>query len=67
MGLTSVSLGHAYEPVLDAVRHELDMGVNFQRSSVLEKETAEIFLSLLPQHDMIKLARSFTGGHPFYS
>lgn len=75
MGLTSVSLGHAYEPVLEGVKHELDKGVNFQRPSVLEKETAEKFLSLVPQHDMIKfakngsivttaavkLARSFTG------
>jgi glutamate-1-semialdehyde aminotransferase len=58
MGLTSVSLGHAYEPVLDAIRVELDKGVNFQRPSVLEKETAENFLSLVPQHDMIKFAKN---------
>ncbi len=58
MGLTSVSLGHAYEPVLDAVRSELENGVNFQRPSVLEKETAEKFLSLVPQHDMIKFAKN---------
>jgi glutamate-1-semialdehyde aminotransferase len=58
MGLTSVSLGHAYEPVIDAVRSELEKGVNFQRPSVLEKETAEKFLSLVPQHDMIKFAKN---------
>ncbi len=58
MGLTSVSLGHAYKPVLDAVSLELKNGVNFQRPSVLEKETAEKFLSLLPQHDMIKFAKN---------
>jgi glutamate-1-semialdehyde aminotransferase len=58
MGLTSVSLGHAYEPVLDAVRSEFEKGVNFQRPSVLEKETAEKFLSLVPQHDMIKFAKN---------
>lgn len=58
MGLTSVSLGHAYEPVLEAVKRELDKGVNFQRPSVLEKETAEKFLSLVPQHDMIKFAKN---------
>lgn len=58
MGLTSVSLGHAFEPVLDAVRSELEKGVNFQRPSVLEKETAENFLSLVPQHDMIKFAKN---------
>jgi len=58
MGLTSVSLGHAYEPVLEAVRKELERGVNFQRPSVLEKATAEKFLSLIPQHDMIKFAKN---------
>lgn len=58
MGLTSVSLGHAYEPVLDAVKKELDRGVNFQRPSVLEKEMAEQFLSLVPMHDMIKFAKN---------
>ncbi len=58
MGLTSVSLGHAYEPVLDAVKSELNKGVNFQRPSVLEKETAEKFLALVPQHDMIKFAKN---------
>jgi glutamate-1-semialdehyde aminotransferase len=58
MGLTSVSLGHAYEPVLDAVKIELEKGVNFQRPSFLEKETAENFLSLVPQHDMIKFAKN---------
>ena len=58
MGLTSVSLGHAYRPVLDSVNKELEKGVNFQRPSVLEKETAEKFLSLIPQHDMIKFAKN---------
>ena len=58
MGLTSVSLGHAYEPVLEVVKQELDKGVNFQRPSVLEKETAQKFLSLVPQHDMIKFAKN---------
>lgn len=58
MGLSSVSLGHAYEPVLERVRKELDRGVNFQRPSVLEREMAEEFLSLLPCHQMIKFAKN---------
>lgn len=58
MGLTSVSLGHAYPPVLDRVKVELDRGVNFQRPSVLELEMAERFLSLVPQHDMVKFAKN---------
>ena len=58
MGLTSVSLGHAYEPVLDAVKKELSRGVNFQRPSSLEMEMAEKFLSLVPSHQMIKFAKN---------
>jgi glutamate-1-semialdehyde aminotransferase/spore coat polysaccharide biosynthesis protein SpsF (cytidylyltransferase family) len=58
MGLTSISLGHAYKPVVDRIKEELDNGVNFQRPSILEKEMAETFLSLVPQHDMVKFAKN---------
>ncbi|MBA3656415.1 MAG: glutamate-1-semialdehyde 2,1-aminomutase [Gemmatimonadaceae bacterium] len=58
MGLTSVSLGHAYKPVLDRVKRELDRGVNFQRPSVLELEMAQRFVALVPQHDMVKFAKN---------
>lgn len=58
MGLTSVSLGHAYEPIINAVKAELDNGVNFQRPSYLEKEVAEKFLSIVPGHDMIKFSKN---------
>ena len=58
MGLTAVSLGHAYEPVLERVRQELEKGVNFSRPSVIEREMAERFLALVPQHDMIKYAKN---------
>jgi len=58
MGLTSVSLGHAYEPVLRRVNEQLRLGVNFQRPAEIELETAEKFLSLVPQHQMIKFAKN---------
>lgn len=58
MGLTSVSLGHAFEPVVDAVKKELELGVNFQRPSYIELEMAEKFLSHVPQHDMIKFSKN---------
>jgi glutamate-1-semialdehyde aminotransferase len=58
MGLTSVSLGHAFEPVLARVRAALELGVNFQRPSVLELETADRLLGLVPGHDMIKFAKN---------
>ena len=58
MGLTSVSLGHAYEPIINRIKLELDKGVNFMRPSIIEGEMAEKFLSLVPQHDMIKFAKN---------
>lgn len=58
MGLASISLGHAYEPVLEAVKLELDKGVNFQRPSYIEREMAEAFLEVLPMHDMVKFAKN---------
>ncbi|MFA6238849.1 MAG: glutamate-1-semialdehyde 2,1-aminomutase [Bacteriovorax sp.] len=58
MGLTSISLGHAYEPVIKRVKEELDKGVNFQRPSYIELEIAEKFLELIPCHQMIKFAKN---------
>ena len=58
MGLSSVSLGHAYPDVIKRVNEELIKGVNFQRPSLIELEMAEKFLSLVPQHEMIKFSKN---------
>ncbi len=58
MGLTSISLGHAFPSVLNKVKAELDKGVNFQRPSYIEREAAETFLSLIPQHQMVKFCKN---------
>ena len=58
MGLTSVGLGHAYEPVVRRVADELSRGVNFQRPSILELQYAEAFLAQVPGHDMVKFAKN---------
>lgn len=58
MGLTSVSLGHAYPPVIKRVKEELERGINFQRPSPIELEMAEKFLSLIPAHQMIKFSKN---------
>lgn len=58
MGLTSVSLGHAYPAIVDRVKEELTRGVNFQRPASIELEIAEKFLALIPCHDMIKFSKN---------
>lgn len=57
-GLASISLGHAYEPVVERVVEELKKGNNFSRPSIIEKEVAEKFLSMVGTHDMIKFAKN---------
>ena len=57
-GLASISLGHAYEPVVERVTQELLKGNNFSRPSVIEGEVAERFLANVKGHDMIKFAKN---------
>ncbi len=58
MGLASISLGHAYEPVLEVVREELTKGVNFQCPSPIEIELAEMFVKEVPGAEMVKFAKN---------
>lgn len=57
-GLRSVTLGHAYEPVLEAVRKQLPNGVNFGRPALIELEAAEQLLSLIPGAEMVKFGKN---------
>lgn len=57
-GLASISLGHAYAPVIERVHKELLKGNNFSRPSTIEREVAERFLANIPGHDMIKFAKN---------
>lgn len=58
MGLRSVTLGHGYGPVVDAVTRTIVDGVNFSRPSALELAAAEDFLGLVPAADMVKFAKN---------
>lgn len=58
MSLGTTVLGHAYEPVLAAVRKELGRGVNFCRPSVIEGELAELICDLIPSAEMVKFGKN---------
>jgi glutamate-1-semialdehyde 2,1-aminomutase len=58
MGLTSVSIGHGYEPVVRAVCEAAAQGVNFQRPAALELEAARRFLDTVQSGDMVKFAKN---------
>lgn len=57
-GLRSVSLGHAHQKVLDAVRRQLALGSNFVRPSAIEVDAAEKFLATVPTAEMVKFAKN---------
>lgn len=58
MGLTSVSIGHGYEPVAKAVAEAAYAGTNFQRPAFLELEAAERFLATVQSGDMVKFGKN---------
>jgi len=58
MGLRAVTLGHAYEPVVEAACKQMQLGINFNRPATLELECAETFLSLIKTADMVKFAKN---------
>ena len=58
MGLTSVSIGHGYEPVAQAVADAAFQGTNFQRPALIELEAAKLFLETVQSGDMVKFAKN---------
>ncbi len=58
MGLTSVCIGHGYEPVADAVSKAAYLGTNFMRPAALELDAAKLFLDTVQTGDMVKFAKN---------
>ena len=58
MGLRSVTLGHAYEPVNAAVREVLDRGAELLAPQPARGDAAEDFLGLVSGADMVKFAKN---------
>ncbi|MCB9134321.1 MAG: glutamate-1-semialdehyde 2,1-aminomutase [Anaerolineales bacterium] len=58
MGLRAVTLGHAYDSVVEAATKAMQLGINFTRPTPLETETAEMFLNMIDQMDMVKFSKN---------
>ncbi len=58
MGLRAVTLGHAFEPVVEAAYRQMQVGLNFSRPAKLEVDLAELFLELVSGADMVKFAKN---------
>ncbi|WP_455245218.1 glutamate-1-semialdehyde 2,1-aminomutase [Petrachloros mirabilis] len=57
MGLRSVTLGHAFPDVVQAVERQLQKGVNFNRPSSIEVEAAERLASVIKSAERVKFAK----------
>lgn len=58
MGLRSVTLGHAYKPVLEAAYRQMLGGANFTRPAPVEVECAEAILNLYGGAEMVKFGKN---------
>jgi glutamate-1-semialdehyde 2,1-aminomutase len=58
MGLRAVTLGHAFEPVVQAASRQMQLGANFTRPARIEVEAADEFLRLIDGADMVKFAKN---------
>jgi glutamate-1-semialdehyde 2,1-aminomutase len=58
MGLRAVTLGHAYQPVIEAAYREMQLGSNFTRPAEIEVDLAESFLEIVDGADMVKFAKN---------
>jgi glutamate-1-semialdehyde 2,1-aminomutase len=58
MGNRVIVLGHCYPAVNDAVKRQIDIGVNFTRPGILEYELAEYLVDLLPVAEMVKFGKN---------
>jgi len=58
MGLRSVTLGHAYPPVVEAAYRQMCLGTNFTRPSLIEVQCAEELLNVVKGGEMVKFAKN---------
>lgn len=58
MGLRSVTLGHAYRPVLEAAYRQMQLGENYTRPALIELECAEKLAGLIDSAEMVKFAKN---------
>lgn len=58
MGLRAVTLGHAFKPVVEAARRQMQLGVNFTRPAKIEVDLAEALLEVVEGADMVKFAKN---------
>jgi glutamate-1-semialdehyde 2,1-aminomutase len=58
MGMRSVTLGHAFGPVVEAAYRQMLLGNNYVRPACIELDCAEEFLSIIDGAEMVKFCKN---------
>lgn len=58
MGNRVIILGHNYPAVNEAVKRQIEVGLNFTRPSIFEYELAEYLVDLMPVAEMVKFGKN---------
>ena len=58
--MKTVILGHAYEPVVEAVKKAAELGTSYGLPTEAEVEMAELVCSLVPGVEMVRMVSSGT-------
>lgn len=53
-------LGHAYEPIVEAVKKAAEKGTSFGAPTILENRMAELITSMIPSVEMVRMVNSGT-------
>jgi len=58
MGLRAVTLGHAFESVVQAASKQMQLGTNFTRPARIEVDVADALLQIIDGAEMVKFAKN---------
>ncbi len=53
-------LGHAYKPIIDAVKSAVENGTSYGAPTILESEMAELIIEMVPSIQMVRMVNSGT-------
>ncbi|MFT3751844.1 MAG: glutamate-1-semialdehyde 2,1-aminomutase [Paludibacter sp.] len=53
-------LGHAYQPIVEAIQRTAELGTSYGAPTLLETEMAELIVSMMPSIEMVRMVSSGT-------
>lgn len=53
-------LGHAYQPIIDSIRRQAELGTSFGAPTELETKMAELIIEMVPSIEMVRMVNSGT-------